>query len=174
MMGFSHARAGRADELRRALARHGHRATHQRLEIYRALTSTDEHPDAETLFSCLHERMPMLSLDTVYRTLALFVDDGLARRIASLSKRARFEAWTGPHAHFVCTECDRIADVPRTRPRGAEELASPGEFGRVRSIQTDFIGTCRACMRRGQQTAGEEKTERLGEPMTADAEGETV
>ena len=47
----------------------GLKLTYQRQEIYRELVLSDDHPSAEILHRRLNEKMPMLSLDTVYRTL---------------------------------------------------------------------------------------------------------
>ena len=55
----------------------GIRLTHQRLEIYRAVAQSDDHPDAETVYRRVRTRMPTVSLDTVYRTLWLLNDHHL-------------------------------------------------------------------------------------------------
>ena len=47
----------------------GVRVTHQRLEIFREVASSTAHPDAETVFRGVRDRLPTVSLDTVYRTL---------------------------------------------------------------------------------------------------------
>jgi hypothetical protein len=55
----------------------GVKLTAQRLEIFRELAATADHPDAETLFRAVQARLPTVSLDTVYRTLWMLHDLGL-------------------------------------------------------------------------------------------------
>ena len=61
----------RVAEFVAACRRQGVKATHQRTEILRELAGTEEHPDAETIHERVRQRIPALSLDTVYRTLKL-------------------------------------------------------------------------------------------------------
>ena len=72
------------DEIERRLARFrdaakaaGVKLTHQRLEILREVASSLEHPDAVAVFRAVQPRMPTVSLDTVYRTLALASELGV-------------------------------------------------------------------------------------------------
>jgi len=39
------------------------------MEIFREVAQAGDHPDAEKVFQGVRERMPTVSLDTVYRTL---------------------------------------------------------------------------------------------------------
>ena len=63
--------------LREGLKRSGVKLTHQRLEILAELARSVDHPDAETIFRGVRERVAPISLDTVYRTLWLLHDLGL-------------------------------------------------------------------------------------------------
>ena len=55
----------------------GVKLTHQRLEIFKVVASSDEHPSAEAVHKAVQTDMPTVSLDTVYRTLWLLADLGL-------------------------------------------------------------------------------------------------
>lgn len=127
------------------LKRCGIRATRQRVEILRELAGTRAHPDAETIWKAVRQRLPGLSLDTVYRTLKTLVEAGAAARVGALKDRARYEANTAPHHHFVCRACGQVldfqsADFDRVSP-------PPGvrKMGRVESIYVELRGVCRAC-----------------------------
>jgi len=67
----------RLEHLSTTVREAGIKLTHQRLEIFRELAKTEEHPDAETLFRAVEVRVPTVSLDTVYRTLWMLRDLGL-------------------------------------------------------------------------------------------------
>src|SRR3990170_3591696 len=93
-----------------ALRRSGVKMTHQRMEIFREVAKTEDHPDAETIFKGVRGRMPTVSLDTVYRTLWLFIDLGLVVTLGPPRERVRFDANTISHHHFVCTQCGLVRD----------------------------------------------------------------
>lgn len=88
----------------------GLKLTQQRLEIFRELAEAGDHPTAETLHRRLLSRLPSLSLDTVYRTLATFEQYGLISRIDSVESQARFEMAAQGHHHVVCRMCGKITD----------------------------------------------------------------
>jgi Fur family peroxide stress response transcriptional regulator len=129
-------------------ARQGVRVTHQRIEILRELAGTEEHPDAETLHARVRRRLPALSVDTVYRTLRMLEDKGVIARVGSVRERARFDANTDRHHHFVCTRCGKIRDFysePYDRISPPREVAA---LGTVSGVYVELRGRCRACSSR--------------------------
>ncbi|MBO6514084.1 MAG: transcriptional repressor [Phycisphaerales bacterium] len=90
------------------------RCTKPRLLIYEALCATKSHPTAEELHTAVRESDPGISLATIYNTLELLVDHGLARRIANRcpgSGASRYEADHTPHLHLVLND-GRVLDAP--------------------------------------------------------------
>jgi Fur family peroxide stress response transcriptional regulator len=121
------------------------KVTHQRMEIYRELASTEEHPEAETVYRRVHRRIPAISRDTVYRTLAFLEELGLVRRAEVRSGPARFDANIDRHHHFVCTSCGLIRDV---YSEFFDNLPVPGDLddiGRVTCGHVQLKGLCREC-----------------------------
>ena len=118
----------RFEQIRKAA---GLKVTQQRLEIYRQLLKAKDHPAAETRYTRLARRLPTLSLDTVYRTLATFERLGLVHRLETTGSQARYEALTSPHHHFLCDRCGKVIDfswedfdtlAPPPPPAGAERV----------------------------------------------------
>ena len=128
--------------------RYGVKATSQRSEIYRELVGTKEHPDAETVYTRVRKRIPAISLDTVYRTLRLFEKKGLISRVGSLGERARFDADTDRHHHFVCTECGFIGDIYNEEWNAFRAPSDVRTMGTVNSIHVEVRGLCNACQRK--------------------------
>lgn len=123
----------------------GIKATHQRSEIYRELLKTSEHPNAETLYARVKKRIPAISLDTVYRTLRLFVQEGIISRVSAAGDSMRFDGNTERHHHFICTECGRVRDFYSDDFDG---LTVPGEvtnLGAVNSVHVEIRGICNTC-----------------------------
>jgi Fur family peroxide stress response transcriptional regulator len=126
----------------------GLKATHQRREVFKELARSDEHPDAETVYRRVRRRVPSISRDTVYRTLATLEGEGLIRKAEVLSGPARFDANTGRHHHFVCTVCGAIRDF---RSEAFDRLRIPKSvktFGWIESAQVQVRGVCSACAAR--------------------------
>lgn len=142
--------AERVARFTEALRASGFRLTHQRLEVVREVASTDAHPDADQVFRAVRERVPTISLDTVYRTLGTLTDLGLVSRVLGVSGTARFDANASHHHHFVCSRCGRIDDVASMDLDGVDIPIGAGDFGRVDSVEVRFRGVCRACAEREQ------------------------
>lgn len=126
----------------------GLKATHQRTEVFRQLAATQRHPDAETVYRGVRRRIPAISRDTVYRTLATLVDQGLIRRTEALGGSIRLDANLAPHHHFVCTVCGAIRDFTS---QAMDDLPIPNpvrSFGRVESAQVQVRGICSDCLGR--------------------------
>lgn len=123
----------------------GLKVTHQRTEIFRALAATDEHPDAETLFERVHKRIPALSLDTVYRTLRTLEEHGVVARVGSMRDRARFDANTDRHHHFVCTQCGLVSDFYNDELDRFSPPPDVTRLGDVASVYVELRGICRSC-----------------------------
>ena len=136
-------------------SRRGIKVTPQRTEIYREVLGTDEHPDAETVHQRIRQRMPNVSLDTIYRTLYRLEEEGLVSRVHALSGRVRFDADMGSHHHFVCTECGRIEDF---RSEDIDALSPPAaarELGEVTSCRMEVRGVCAQCLSKREEEESE-------------------
>ncbi len=135
----------RAADFTAACRRQGVKATRQRMEIFRELAATGEHPDAETIFRRVRRRLPSISLDTVYRTLRTMEDKGVISRVPSSKDRARFDANMDRHHHFVCTVCGRICDFYSSALDGFVPPRAVQALGAVDSVHVELRGRCRKC-----------------------------
>ncbi len=133
-----------------ACHRQGVKATHQRTEILRELVATQEHPDAETIYARVRQRIPTISLDTVYRTLRMLEDEGVIARVGSMRDRARFDANTDRHHHFVCCECGTIGDFYSDELDRFPVPREVAEMGSVDRVYVELRGRCRKCQARAK------------------------
>jgi Fur family transcriptional regulator, peroxide stress response regulator len=123
----------------------GLRMTYQRQEIYRELVVSHDHPSAETLHMRLVKKMPMLSLDTVYRALATFTRDGLIQKVETVESQARFDAKKERHHHAICSRCHEIIDF---HCPSVEEVRLPemlASWGKIDSRNLVIYGICGKC-----------------------------
>ena len=130
------------------------KATHQRTEILRELAGTEDHPDAETVFRSVRKRVPAISLDTVYRTLKLFEEKGLIVRMGAMKERARFDANTSRHHHFVCTQCGLVRDFYDEALDSLTASRDIPEMGCVDSVYVELRGVCRKCREQKSKEGG--------------------
>lgn len=137
----------RLEHLQAVAREAGVKLTHQRLEIFRALASTEAHPDADTLHRTVRRRMPTISLDTVYRTLWMLHDLGLVMTLGPQPDRARFDANLEQHHHFVCLRCGLVRDFESEALARLPLPRSVAALGRVRDAHVEVRGTCGACQR---------------------------
>ncbi|MDA3904011.1 MAG: Fur family transcriptional regulator [Desulfuromusa sp.] len=124
----------------------GLRLTPQRLEIFKKLAQATDHPTAEKLYHRLMERMPTLSLDTVYRTLGTFAEMGLISKIETIESQAHFEVLDVQHHHLICEQCKKIIDFEWKQVDDAtlpDEIQSLGRFERKTVV---VYGTCQECL----------------------------
>ena len=134
----------------------GLKITHQRLEIFRELAGTEEHPDAETIFRAVQLRMPTVSLDTVYRTLWMLHDLGLVTTLGPRGDGVRFDANLDRHHHFSCVRCGLVRDFESAELDGLRVPDSVKRLGAVVDAHVEVRGLCAACQR-GQETSKDKR-----------------
>jgi Fe2+ or Zn2+ uptake regulation protein len=133
------------ERLSAALRSAGHRVTSQRLVLYRVLEDLGRHASAEEIARVSSERLPGLSLPTVYATLELFEDLGLVRRVDAGGPAALFDPRTDPHAHFACRRCGAVSDLDAPVDVTAAEAAARASGGDPDRVEVVVRGLCAAC-----------------------------
>lgn len=120
----------------------------KRQAILEALCATKEHPTAEMLYNALKPEYPELSLGTVYRNLSVLAEEGLAVSVVRVAGQERYDADTGPHAHFVCRACNRVMDMamPENMSGLFRELDREHDF-MAESCSLSVSGLCGDCRR---------------------------
>lgn len=126
----------------------GLKVTHQRVEIYRALAESSEHPDAETVFKQVRMSVRAISVDTVYRTLAWLTENGFAFPAGAGVGPTRYDANMQPHHHFVCRRCGSVQDFLCPSLDALPIPGVVGDLGQVESAHVQVLGICAACAAR--------------------------
>jgi Fe2+ or Zn2+ uptake regulation protein len=132
-------------ELSVTLRARGQRVTSQRLILHRALRELDRHATAEELLRTVDDRLPNLSLPTVYATLELFEDLGVVRRIAAGTGAVLWDPRPEEHQHFSCRRCGRVLDLD-VPARASAALGAARSAGHAPdSAQLLVVGICGEC-----------------------------
>lgn len=89
----------------------GLRMTRQRQEIYRILIEKRDHPTANEVFMRAKDRLPNLSLATVYNCLEALVQHGIIRQVHFERESSRYCPNLREHGHFHDETTGVIHDV---------------------------------------------------------------
>jgi len=98
-------------QARAILEQHGVRPTSQRLRVADLLLTAPTHLTAEQILASLRQSSGRVSKATVYNTLKLFVDQGLARQIHADPERCVYDSTMAPHHHFQNLETGEMIDI---------------------------------------------------------------
>jgi Fur family peroxide stress response transcriptional regulator len=136
----------------------GYRITPQRREVIMFLFNSVDHPKAEDIYDALKEKMPEISLATIYNTLNTLKELGMIDAInASGDNSVHYDATTEAHDHLYCLGCNKIVDIEasqNTQSFTKEEIAG---FQIVKQ-QTIYYGYCPDCQKH-HKSAGNSSTQ---------------
>ncbi len=122
----------------------------QRESIKNFLAGRTDHPTAETIYACLREEYPHISLGTVYRNLALLTDLGEIKKISTGDGPDHFDGDISQHHHFICRNCHHVIDMNMKNIDCIIEEAAKDFDGQIEGYVTNFYGLCENCLR-GQE-----------------------
>lgn len=88
------------------------RNTKQRQLILETLQKTDTHPTADWIYQKVRDKMPNVSLGTVYRNLGVLKEQQIIQELHHAGSQSRYDGNPHPHYHFFCLGCGRVDDVP--------------------------------------------------------------
>jgi len=130
----------------------GYKITPQRRAVWEAFQAQGDFPTAHQILDAVRRTQPDVSLDTIYRTLALLTDLGLVHEI--FRPAGSVYELTAPdhhHHHLVCTACGRTEciDVCPMTPLYEREAAKKGF--RITGHIFEFYGLCRKCQKKGRK-----------------------
>ncbi len=116
--------------LERYLQRNGLRMTRQRKFIAESFFRHAGHPNIDELYDTLREEDPRIGQATVYRTLKLLVESGLAHQSRFGDGTTRYESAGGEHHdHIICVDCGCIVEFRNdTIERLQQQIAAENGF----------------------------------------------
>jgi Fur family ferric uptake transcriptional regulator len=118
----------------------------QREVILEAFLRAGEHVSVEDLLKAVNRRHPEIGRTTIYRTLKLFKDAGLASELL-LGGEARFEPALrrDHHDHFVCRSCGEIIEFQSPQIERIQEEIASGLGFTIEGHRHHIFGRCRRC-----------------------------
>jgi Fur family ferric uptake transcriptional regulator len=133
--------------LARYMAQHGLKSTRQRSIIIDTFFGLDGHYTVEDLWARVRQEDPRVSVATVYRTMKLLSDCGLAHARNFGDGQTRYEAAVGRHHHdhLICTRCGLIVEFENDRIEQMQDAVARKHGFSVISHKMELYGLCRDC-----------------------------
>ena len=133
------------ENLIQQLRDHGIAVTPQRLAVMDIVKNRRDHPTAELIYNAVRRQLPAISFNTVYKTLEVLCQKGMVIKVNPLHEVARYDGFTGHHAHLICQLCHHIIDLDW---QPSEALALPADElqgFRIDHSSLTYWGLCPRC-----------------------------
>ena len=131
----------------------GLRRTAQRDLIMEIFLRTEEHLTSDDLYWLVQKQDPTVGHTTVYRTLKLLIEAGLAREVRFGDNKTYYEHHYNHehHDHMICTECGRVieffsADIEKLQDEMADNFGFKPTHHSLR-----LWGICAECQQKAEE-----------------------
>ncbi len=122
------------------------RMTRQRRVILETLRENNIHPSADEVYEMVRQKLPRVSLGTVYRNLEILSELGEIQKLELSGSLMRFDGVPEKHYHIRCINCDRLDDAPLGSLDNIEEKLLGATEYKVMGHRLEFMGLCPHCL----------------------------
>lgn len=129
----------------------GLNVTYQRLAIYRVLLEAKMHISPEQIYKKIKKTYPNISLGTIYKTLDVFREHNLIRKVNDIFQVSGWDIRTEPHHYMVCRKCKELIDVPVGE---VSDITINERFKAqfiVEEVTVFFRGVCEECRKKEEK-----------------------
>lgn len=118
--------------------------TRQRKVIFDEIVRSKDHPTANDIYLKVREKLPNISLATVYRNLDSLFEAGRVAKLATNQKEWRFDGNPEEHLHVTCLACGAIRDIPQ---EFSPKIPYPSQNTRMTVLthRLEYLGYCEKC-----------------------------
>ena len=131
--------------LARYLEEHSLKQTKQREAILDVFLRASGHITSDDLFKRVRDRHPNVGYTTVYRTMKLLCDAGLAAERHFDDGITRYEIAHEHHDHLVCVKCGKIIEFECAMIEDTQQVIAQRYGFRVLRHRHELYGHCDAC-----------------------------
>lgn len=138
------------ERLLKCQAKRGLKFSKKRAAIIEHFIKADRHYTVEQLYNEIKEIVPNIGYSTIYRTLKLLVDCGMARTHHFGETDARFELVHKEqhHDHLVCEKCGRIIEFTNNGIEKFQNTVAKKYNFLVKNRELQIFGVCKRCQQR--------------------------
>jgi Fur family ferric uptake transcriptional regulator len=136
------------------MAKKGLRSTDQRRLIVETFFKAPNHVSIEELLTQVRSHDPKVGYATVYRTLKLLTECGVAfeRRFGDGLARYELADDASHHDHLICVDCGTIVEFEEPRIERLQEAVAEAHGFDLRSHKHELYGVCADCQRKLKST----------------------
>ena len=128
--------------------------TRQREQILRVFLDSEGHRSADELAALVRAANPGIGMSTIYRTLKLLVECGIADEHRFGSDTTLYEPSQGHHEHMICLACDRILEFEDDELEALKERIAEAHGFRMTRHELQVYGVCAECQAAGRAPRG--------------------
>jgi Fur family ferric uptake transcriptional regulator len=134
------------------MVKKGLRSTDQRRLIVETFFRAPNHVSIEELLATVRLEDPKVGYATVYRTLKLLAECGVAyeRRFGDGLTRYELADDTSHHDHLICVECGSITEFEEPRIEAIQEEIAARYGFHLRNHKHEMYGVCPDCQAKSQ------------------------
>lgn len=146
---MKHAPLNREEVLARFMADRGLKSTRQRNLIIDTFFGLDGHLSVEDVWAKVRALDQRVSVATVYRTMKLLHESGLAHARNFGDGQTRYEPAVGRehHDHLICTRCGTIIEFENDQIERLQDAVARRHGFKVTSHKMELYGLCKSCQR---------------------------
>ncbi len=128
----------------------GLKRTAQRDLILEIFLQTEEHLSSEDLYWLVHREDPNVGHTTVYRTLKLLTEAGLAREVRFGDGKTYYEHHYNQehHDHMICTECGQVIEFFSPELEALQNAMAEKFDFKLTHHNLRILGVCSDCRKR--------------------------
>jgi Fur family transcriptional regulator, ferric uptake regulator len=133
--------------LQRHLQERGLKQTRQRSLIVSTFLAAGGHLDVDQLLSTVRRTDPKVSAATVYRTMKLLTELGIAHAQQFGDGHTRYESAVDRHHHdhLICTGCGKIIEFENDRIESLQDAVARKHGFTVMHHKLELYGRCADC-----------------------------
>jgi Fur family ferric uptake transcriptional regulator len=147
------------------IQKQGLKRTAQRDLILSVFLRTEEHLSSEDLYLLVHKEDPSVGQTTVYRTLKLLAEAGLAREVRFGDGLTHYEHSYKHehHDHMICSNCGKIIEFYSAELEAIQDAMAAKHKFEVEQHLLRIIGICADCRqaKRDAEKQVEQSKERI-------------
>ena len=131
------------------IQKHGMKRTSQRDLILDIFLRTEDHVSNEDLYQLVKKEDPTVGQTTVYRTLKILTEAGLAREVRFGDGRTHYEHnyKHQHHDHMICSECGKIIEFFSAELEAIQDAMAAKHKFEITQHLLRIIGVCVDCRR---------------------------
>ena len=122
------------------------RMTRQRRIILDEMQTPGRHLTADDVYERVRQKIPNISLGTVYRNLEVLHQAGRIKKLTMGGGQKKYDGGMHRHYHVRCIKCDKVCDVSAEAFGNLNKAALGGvETFEIIDHELEFTGMCDDC-----------------------------